>query len=151
METKEILREIREKNNLTQSEMAERLMITRQAVSRWETGETLPNTETLKIISREFNISINTLLGQPQSLVCQCCGMPLYEDDVISREENGDFNEDYCKWCYTDGEFTYKSVDQLVDYVVPHIIMPNNPAADENEEKEKMKNQVSCLKHWKHD
>lgn len=150
METKEILREIREKNNLTQSEMADKLMITRQAVSRWENGETIPNTETLKIISREFNVSINTLLGQPENLVCQCCGMPLYEDGVISREENGDFNEDYCKWCYTDGEFTYKSVDQLVDYVVPHIIMPNNPNADESEEKEKMKNQVSGLKHWKH-
>lgn len=148
MQTKDILRSIREKNNLTQSEMADRLMITRQAVSRWETGETLPNTETLKIISREFNVSINTLLGQPESLVCQCCGMPLYEDGVISREENGDFNEEYCKWCYEGGEFVYKSVDQLVDYVVPNIVMKQNPDADEDEEREKMRNHISQLKHW---
>ena len=63
METKDVLKKIREDNNLTQEEFAERVLVTRQAVSRWETGETQPNTETLKILSREFNVSINTLLG----------------------------------------------------------------------------------------
>ena len=52
--------------------MAQRLLVTRQAVSRWETGETLPNTETLKLLSREFGLSINTLLGSPRQLICQC-------------------------------------------------------------------------------
>ena len=51
--------------------------VTRQAVSRWETGETVPNTETLKLLSRLFDVSINTLLGSPRQLICQCCGMPL--------------------------------------------------------------------------
>ena len=45
METKEILRSIREKNNLTQEQFAERINVTRQAVSRWDNGETQPNTE----------------------------------------------------------------------------------------------------------
>ena len=84
METKDILRELREKHNLTQDQMAERVMVTRQAVSRWENGETQPNTETLKILSREFDVSINTLLGSPRQLICQCCGMPL-EDEIIGR------------------------------------------------------------------
>ena len=77
MEVFEILKQIREKNNLTQEEMAVRVNITRQAVSRWETGETQPNPEMLKVLSREFNVSINTLLGSPRLLFCQCCGMPL--------------------------------------------------------------------------
>ena len=47
MEMQAILKLLREKNNLTQEQMAERLMVTRQAVSRWENGETQPNTETL--------------------------------------------------------------------------------------------------------
>ena len=55
MEVKEILRNLREKNNLTQEQMAERLNVSRQAVSRWETGETQPNTEMLKTLSKEFN------------------------------------------------------------------------------------------------
>ena len=49
METKEILRSIREKNNLTQEQFAERINVTRQAVSRWENGETQPNTEMMKV------------------------------------------------------------------------------------------------------
>ena len=72
MEPKDVLKKIREENNLTQEEFAERVLVTRQAVSRWETGETQPNTETLKILSREFNVSINTLLGSPRQLYCQC-------------------------------------------------------------------------------
>ena len=84
MTTQEILKNIREKHNLTQDQMAERIHVTRQAVSRWETGETQPNTEMLKVLSKEFNVSINTLLGAPRQLFCQCCGMPLGDDAIIS-------------------------------------------------------------------
>ena len=87
MKMKDILKQLREKNGLTQEQMAARLMVTRQAVSRWENGETQPNIETLKVLSREFNVSINTLLGSPRQLICQCCGMPLDEDSMISREK----------------------------------------------------------------
>ena len=97
MEQSEILRNLREKHNLTQEQMADRLHVTRQAVSRWETGETQPNTDTLKLLSREFNLSINTLLGSPRQLVCQCCGMPLKEDELMSREPDGSYNEEYCR------------------------------------------------------
>ena len=102
MEIRDILKSLREKNRLTQEQLAERIMVTRQAVSRWETGETQPNTEALKFLSREFDISINTLLGSPRQLVCRCCGMILSEDDLISREPDGSYNEDYCKWCHAD-------------------------------------------------
>lgn len=67
METREILKALRERNHLTQEQMAERVMVTRQAVSRWETGETQPNTDTIKLLSKEFSISINRLLGSPDS------------------------------------------------------------------------------------
>ncbi|MBQ7915983.1 MAG: helix-turn-helix domain-containing protein [Firmicutes bacterium] len=105
METKDIILELRSKKGLSQEELAEKLFVTRQAVSRWETGETTPNTETLKLLSKLFDVSINTLLGSPRELVCQCCGMPLKDSD-ISREKDGAFNEDYCGWCYADGDFT---------------------------------------------
>ena len=105
MDTKDIIFELRSKSGLSQEALAEKVFVTRQAVSRWENGETTPNIETLKLLSRLFDVSINTLLGSPRELVCQCCGMPL-EDCNISRELDGLFNEEYCKWCYADGEYT---------------------------------------------
>ena len=94
MDIRDILKNLREKKHLTQEQLAEHVMVSRQAVSRWETGETQPNTDTLKLLSKEFDVSINTLLGSPRQLICQCCGMPLSEDDMISREPDGSYNED---------------------------------------------------------
>lgn len=147
MEMEKILKQLREKNNLTQEQMAARLMVTRQAVSRWENGETQPNTETLKLLSGEFNVSINTLLGSPRQLICQCCGMPLNEDDMISREKDGSFNEDYCKWCYAEGEFVYKSKESLLDFLVTH--MPNPGNVNEEDRRSQFDLYLSQLKHWK--
>lgn len=105
METKDILLDLRTKNGLSQEELAQKVFVTRQAVSRWETGETIPNIETLKLLSNIYDVSINTLLGSPQELICKCCGMKI-EDCDISRDKDGNYNEEYCKWCYSDGNFT---------------------------------------------
>ena len=96
METKDVIHELRTKNGLSQDELAEKVFVTRQAVSRWENGDTVPGTETLKLLSKLFDVSINTLLGAPRQLICQCCGMPL-DDSTISKETDGSFNEEYCK------------------------------------------------------
>ena len=145
METKEVILNLRTKHNLSQDELAEKLFVTRQAVSRWENGDTVPNTETLKLLSKVFNVSINTLLGSPRKLICQCCGMPL-EDDILSKEADGSFNEEYCKWCYTAGEFFYKSKEDLLDYLVKN--MPNTQNADENTRRKQFDAYLSTLKHW---
>ena len=147
MEVKDILLNLREKNHLTQEQMAERIGVTRQAVSRWETGMTQPNPELLKILSREFGVSINTLLGSPRTLYCQCCGMPLSDDAMISREADGSLNEDYCKWCYADGQFAYKSKESLLDFLVAH--MPNPENQPESERRALYDTHLSRLKHWK--
>lgn len=57
METKDIIYQLRTEKGLSQEELAEKVFVTRQAVSRWETGETVPNTETLKLLSRELDAS----------------------------------------------------------------------------------------------
>ena len=121
METKDVLYELRTKNGLSQDELAEKVFVTRQAVSRWENGDTVPNTETLKLLSDIFNVSINTLLGSPRELICQCCGMPL-NDEIIGHDSNGSLNEDYCKWCYADGTYTYNDMDSLISVCIPHMV-----------------------------
>ena len=83
METKDIILELRNRAGLSQDELAEKVYVTRQAVSRWENGETIPNIETLKLLSKLFDVSINTLLGSPRKF----------------------------KWCYVDGEYTYKNMN----------------------------------------
>ena len=146
METKDVIINLRTARGLSQEALADRVFVTRQAVSRWETGETTPNTETLKLLSGLFGVSINTLLGAPRRLICQCCGMPLSEDGLISRETDGAFNEDYCKWCYDGGEFAYKSKDALVDFLMSH--MPNPDNVPDETRRAQYDAWLSQLSHW---
>ena len=145
MEPKEILLELRARRGFSQEQLAEKVHVTRQAVSRWETGETVPNTETLKLLSKLIDVSINTLLGSPRQLVCQCCGMPL-EDANISREPDGAFNEAYCKWCYTDGKFVYTSLEELLDFLEGHMA---NGAWPPEQVRAYFAAQLPKLNHWK--
>lgn len=145
METKDVIFELRTKKGLSQDELAEKIFVTRQAVSRWETGETVPNTETLKLLSGLFDVSINTLLGSPRKLICQCCGMPL-EDAVTSKEPDGSFNESYCKWCYTDGKFAYTSLKALTDFLVEHMSNENFPP---EQARAYFEEQLPQLEYWK--
>ena len=145
METKDVILELRTKNGLSQDELAEKVYVTRQAVSRWENGETTPNTETLKLLSKLFDVSINTLLGSPRQLICQCCGMPL-DDSTISKETDGTFNEEYCKWCYTDGKFIYTDLKQLTDFLVEHTSNENWPP---EQARSFYETQLPKLNYWK--
>ena len=121
MNTENVIYQLRIKSGLSQDDLAEKVFVTRQAVSRWENGETVPNTETLKLLSRLFNVSINTLLGSPNQLVCQCCGMPM-DDSIIGKDKDGAPNEHYCRWCYADGTFTYSNMDDLIDVCVENMV-----------------------------
>ena len=145
MDTKEILHELRTKRGMSQDELAEKVFVTRQAVSRWENGDTVPNTETLKLLSNLFDVSINTLLGSPHKLICQCCGMPL-EDSIISREKDGSMNEDYCQWCYADGNYTYSNMDDLIRVCIPNLI---KEGFSEDQARKYMKEMLPTLDYWK--
>ena len=145
MDTKDILLQLRTRKGLSQEQLAEQVFVTRQAVSRWETGETTPNTDTLKLLSRLYDVSINTLLGSPRQLICQCCGMPL-DDTSLSREPDGTFNEDYCKWCYTDGTFTYTSQEQLISFCAEHMASDAFPKEQVHAHMQAL---LPQLKHWK--
>ena len=145
MNTKDILYELRTRSGLSQDELAEKVFVTRQAVSRWENGETIPNTETLKLLSNIFNVSINTLLGSPHPLICQCCGMPL-EDAILGRNRDGSLNEDYCQWCYADGTYTYSDMDELIGVCIPHMV---KQGFTEEQARLYMKQKLPTLDYWK--
>ena len=145
MNTKDVLYELRTKNKLSQDELAEKIFVTRQAVSRWENGETVPNTETLKLLSKLYNVSINTLLGSPHRLICQCCGMPL-EDEIIGRNKDGSMNENYCQWCYADGTYTYSDLDELIDVCIPQMV---KEGFTEDQARNYLRETLPNLDYWK--
>ena len=145
MEQENIFLALRTAKGLSQEELAEKVFVTRQAVSRWEREETLPGAETLKQLSRLYDVSINTLLGLPRHLVCQCCGMPL-EDAVLSREPDGTLNEEYCKWCYADGTYTYNDMDELIDVCVKNMVNEN---FTEEQARSYLKEMLPKLDYWK--
>ncbi len=145
MDTKNIILNLRTKHGMSQDALAEKVFVTRQAVSRWETGETTPNTETLKLLSKLFDVSINTLLGSPRRLICQCCGMPL-EDASISREKDGFFNEEYCKWCYADGEYMYHDMNDLIEVCVQNM---TSETCSPEQARRYMQDLLPKLNYWK--
>ena len=58
----EKIKEIREKEGLTQEEFAKEVFVSRTTVTKWETGKSLPSIDTLRLISEKYNVSIDELL-----------------------------------------------------------------------------------------
>jgi len=66
MEFHEKLQQLRKQRGMTQEQLAERLFVSRTAVSKWESGRGYPNLESLKELSRLFSVSIDSLLSNDE-------------------------------------------------------------------------------------
>lgn len=63
MQLNENIYRLRKKNGLSQEKLAEKVNVSRQTISNWELGATSPNPEQLILLSREFGVSIDELVG----------------------------------------------------------------------------------------
>lgn len=54
---------LRKQKGITQMELAEKLNVSRQAISRWEVGLAVPTTDNLKVLSELYGVSIDYLLN----------------------------------------------------------------------------------------
>lgn len=117
MAMKDIIASIRNDAGITQEEMARRLYVTRQAVSRWETGETSPGIDMVKLICVTFNVPLERFFEMPMDYYCQCCSMPIPDINMHGTEQDGSSSEEFCKYCYQDGDFTAKgmSMDEFIE------------------------------------
>ena len=68
MEFNEKLQELRKQKGLTQEELAERLFVSRTAVSKWESGRGYPNIDSLKAIAGFFSVTVDQLLSSEELL-----------------------------------------------------------------------------------
>ena len=51
-----------------------------------------------------------------EAKICQSCGMPITSNEQLGTEINGELNQDYCKYCYKDGEFIDKvSMEEYIE------------------------------------
>ena len=66
MEFNEKLQKLRKEQNLTQEELAEKLFVSRTAISKWESGRGYPSIDSLKAIAKYFHITIDELIGNEE-------------------------------------------------------------------------------------
>lgn len=78
--------------------------------------------------------------------ICQCCGMPLDDEALFSREPDGTRNESFCKWCYADGKYAYTDMDTLIEVCVAHMQSEQFPAG---QVRAYMKDLLPTLDYWK--
>lgn len=147
MSIKELLPQLRHDRGLTQEELAAKLFVTRQAVSRWETGETVPGIDMTKLLATTLQVPLGVLLEAPEHS-CQCCGTPFSVPHMdMGTNADGSINTDYCKWCYDKGEFTYKSIDEVIETSAPYLMEASG--MDLDEAVSFMGAMLPNLKHWK--
>lgn len=81
MEFNEKLQQLRKQKNLTQEELAEKLYVSRTAVSKWESGRGYPNIDSLKAIAKFFGVTVDALLTGEELLT-------LAEEDSKKKESH---------------------------------------------------------------
>lgn len=89
MELSQKLKELRKKQRLTQLELAERLFVSRQAISGWEAGTSRPSTENLQSLSRLFNIPLETLLDDTAEAEPAAAPEKLPAEEQAKEEDKG--------------------------------------------------------------
>lgn len=121
MAIKDIIGSIRADLGITQEQMARKLYVTRQAVSRWETGETEPGIDMIKLICVTFNVPLERFFEMPMEYYCQCCSMPIPTSELHGTEADGSTSASFCKYCYDHGDFTAQNVtmDDFIERTAP--------------------------------
>jgi transcriptional regulator with XRE-family HTH domain len=71
MALSEKLYELRKKGGLSQEQLAEQLGVSRQAISKWESGKAVPESDTLISISKYFNVTLDYLMKEEKSVVSE--------------------------------------------------------------------------------
>lgn len=71
MKLEEKLVSLRKEKGLTQSELAEMLQVSRQAISRWEVGTAVPSTDNLKYLGQLYDVPVDVFLNDAVELPLQ--------------------------------------------------------------------------------
>ena len=132
MAVSQTIAQLRKERGLTQEQLAKKLYVTRQAVSRWETGESEPGIDMRKLLAATLDVPVAQLLDLPDEPACQCCGTPFSVPNMDrGHDSDGTENPSYCKWCYDDGTFAYKTMDDVIESSAPYLMEATGMSLDE--------------------
>ena len=132
MTIKDVLPQVRKEKGITQEELAAKVFVTRQAVSRWETGETTPSIDMTKLLASVLDVPVMRLLDLPQEPACQCCGTPFSVPNMPKgADADGTENPNYCKWCYDGGQFASATMDDVIEKSAPYLMQATGVSLDE--------------------
>ena len=152
MGTTDTISALRRSLGLSQAEFALRLFVTRQAVSRWETGETVPQLDTHRRMAKTFQTSADALLGNPAGL-CQSCGMSLEAEGDRGTEKDGSKSREYCAFCFQQGAFTRElTMDEVIELNLQTLDEWNKAAGlqlTRQEAKRQLQEFLPTLRRWK--
>ena len=82
---------------------------------------------------------------------CQSCAMPLADEKLYGTNADGSKNEDYCIYCFKDGEFTLDmSMDEMMNFCIDKMVEVH-PEMDKAEASAMMKDVFPKLKRWAKD
>ncbi len=79
------IKELREQNNVTQSQLAKRLNITRSSVNAWEMGISVPSTQLLVELARFYHVSTDFLLGLSETVSVDVSGLTDKDIEVVAN------------------------------------------------------------------
>ena len=132
MTIKDVLPQVRKEKGMTQEELAAKVFVTRQAISRWETGETTPSIDMTKLLASVLDVPVMRLLDLPQEPSCQCCGTPFSVPHMPKGvDADGVENPNYCKWCYDGGVFASETMDEVIEKSAPFLMEATGVSLDE--------------------
>lgn len=83
-----------------------------------------------------------------KKLICQSCGMPMESEELLATNKDGSHNEDYCIYCYKEGEFTTPNVtmEEEIEICVPFM---KQQGMTEDEARKILNDVFPHLKRWK--
>ena len=83
-------------------------------------------------------------------IYCQSCGMPMTEDSMFGKNADGSKNEDYCCYCYPNGEFANpdETIEEMIENCAPYMV-ESGVCPDNDSAKKLLAGHLPTLKRWK--
>lgn len=84
------IKNVRKSKKMTQEMLAIKLNVTRQTISKWENGLSIPDASSLEKLAEAFGISVQELMGKE---------MPILKEKELDKERTVELNKKVVKWC----------------------------------------------------